>query len=139
MSPEQLLGEMEESSGIVICDLEAGIGTSLRLRPDEVDVVVVVAEPTVKSLEVAERVAAVAARRGAEVVVAANRVTGPADAELVRHRLGVDHVVEIPDDPSITAADRTGVAPIDVDPASPGVAAIRRLADVVLRHRDSAA
>jgi len=35
----------------------------------------------------------------------------------------------IPEDPVIAAADRDGTAPIDLDPDSPGVAAIIKLAD----------
>ncbi len=131
MSPEQLLGELELNGRIVIADLEAGIGTALRLQPSMVDVVVVVAEPSVKSLEVAQKVAAIAKRRMARVVVAANRVEEPGDEETVRERLGEHEIVVIPHDPVVTEADRRGAAPIDLDPGSPAVTAIGRLAAAV--------
>lgn len=130
---------MEKSDSVVVCDLEAGIGTSLRLRADEVDVVIVVAEPTVKSLEVAERVAKVAQKRGAAIIVAANRITSPDDVEIIRTRLNPQQLVEIPEDPSITQADRNGQAPIDLDDASPAIRAIGHLAESVMTGQTSAA
>ncbi|MGI8535521.1 MAG: AAA family ATPase [Mycobacteriales bacterium] len=50
ISPEQLLGQLEPSDGVVVADFESGLGTVMRLGGRPVDVVVVVVEPTVKSL-----------------------------------------------------------------------------------------
>ena len=52
-SPEQFMGELEEGGQIVICDLEAGV--SGVVRAGKADLVLVVAEPTAKSVEVARR------------------------------------------------------------------------------------
>ncbi len=126
-----MLGELELNGRTVIADLEAGIGTALRLQPGMLDVMVVVAEPSVKSLEVAERVAGIARRRMARVVVAANRVTGDEDVEAIRQRLGEHEIVVIPDDPAITDADRRGAAPLDVAADAPAVRAIGQLAETL--------
>ncbi len=131
MSPEQLFGQLELNGRVVIADLEAGIGTALRLQPGQADVMVVVAEPSVKSLEVAEKVAGIARRRMTRVVVAANRVASDEDEATIRERLGDHEMVVIPHDPVVTEADRRGAAPIDVDASSPAIAAIGRLAAAI--------
>src|SRR5215211_984696 len=87
VSPDQLLGELEDDGRTIVCDLEAGVGTLLRMEPGKVDAVVVVANPTAKSLEVARRAMEVAERK-AEVLVLANRVRGEADLDTIRAALG---------------------------------------------------
>jgi CO dehydrogenase nickel-insertion accessory protein CooC1 len=78
-----LLGELEGENRVVVCDLEAGVGAVV--RSDQADVVLAVAEPTVKSIEVARRAVEIAAGR-ARVVVTANRVRGEEDVDRGRPR-----------------------------------------------------
>ncbi len=127
MSPEQLLGELEGDGRIVLCDMEAGIGTVARVQPGQLDVLVVVAEPSAKAIDVASRAAAIGASR-ARVMVVANRVREPADLEAIQAALGDHELIVVPEDPVIARADRDGLAPIDVDPDSPGVRALLELA-----------
>ena len=104
------------------------MGTLLRLAPGQADLVLVVAEPSAKSIEVARRAAEIAAER-ASVVVVANRVRDEADLERIRAALGDHELVVVPEEPAIARADQDGTAPIDVDPDAPGVRALRDLAD----------
>ncbi len=115
-----------------MADFEAGLGTVMRLRPDSVDVVVVVVEPTAKSLEVGRR-AADAVREAAlgRVVVAANRVADEEDLVRVRGAFPDADLVVVPDDPAIVAAERRGVAPLDAAPRAAGVRALVGLAERV--------
>ena len=53
--PEQLLGSVDFEQAVVIADLEAGIGTLTRVAEEAFDTVLVVVEPTAKSLEVGRR------------------------------------------------------------------------------------
>jgi CO dehydrogenase maturation factor len=129
VSPEQLLGELERQRQIVVGDLEAGTGTVLRLKDGQADVVVVVAQPTAKSIDIAARAARTAVNRGTRVVVLANRVRCGEDVDAIRAALGDREVVAIPDDPGIARADREGRAPIDVAPDGPGVRAIVGVAE----------
>jgi len=130
VSAEQLIAELDGEGRIVIGDLEAGVGTVLRLETGQADVVVVVAQPTAKSLDVARRAIDLAEDRGARVVVVANRVRDESDLAAIEAAVGSDReLVVIPEDPAIAAADRDGLAPIDVDPRSPGVRAVVELAD----------
>jgi len=128
VSPDQLLRELEDGERTVVCDLEAGISTIVRMEPGNADVVLVVANPTGKALEVARRAVEIASDK-AEVIVLANRVRDDSDLELMRAVLGDRELIVIPEDPVIAAADRDGLAPIDLDPGSPGVAALVQLAD----------
>ncbi len=133
ISPEQLLGQLARPDRVVVADFEAGLGTILRLEGNPVDVVVVVVEPTVKSLDVGRR-AAGSVRDAAlgRVVVAANRVRGDEDAARVREAFrGLDPVL-VPDDPEIEAAERRGLAPLDSAPGSPGMRALIGLAGSLL-------
>jgi CO dehydrogenase maturation factor len=128
VNPANLVRGLEHGERTVVCDLEAGLATLERLEPGHADVVLVVANPTAKSLDVARRAVELVAGI-AEVVVVANRVSGDSDLELMRDVLGDRELVVIPEDPVIAEADREGSAPIDLDPDAPGVAAVVRLAE----------
>ncbi len=128
-----MLGEFESNDTVVISDLEAGVGTLLRMEQGHADVVLVIAEPSAKSIEAARRGCEIASEH-TPVVVIANRVREEADVEHIRAALGDHRLVVVPEDPSITRADKEGIAPIDTDPTSPGVAAIGRVAELVLEQ-----
>ena len=127
MSAEQLLREFETDGRVVICDLEAGVGTLLRLQPGQADYVLVVVNPMAKSIDVARRALEIA-DGVAEVVLVANRVKRPEDVEAIARALGREPQVVVPEDAVIADADRDGEAPIDADPGAPGVVAIEKLA-----------
>lgn len=113
--------------------MEAGIGTLSRLGEQRVDTVLVVVEPTAKSLEVGQRAAALAMEKQlGRVIVVASRIRNDADLEMVSTMFAGYEVVPIPDDPAIVAADRAGVAPLDTAPDSPAVQALCQLARSLL-------
>lgn len=125
-----MLGSADFADTVVIADLEAGIGTLTRMRDQHVDVVVVVVEPTPKSIEVGRRAAAlVREQMVGRTVVLANRVRGDDDLATVRAAFPDDEVFPVPDDPMIVEADRKGVAPLDTAPAAPAVAALLQFAE----------
>jgi CO dehydrogenase maturation factor len=130
VSAEQLLRELEHGDQVVVADLEAGLGTVARLEEGQADVMLVVAQPTAKSLEVAQRVLELASARALPVVVIANRVRDEADLASTLAALGDGHeIAVVPDDPAIAQADRDGRAAIDVDPEAPGVLVLIDLAE----------
>ncbi|CAA9517952.1 MAG: hypothetical protein AVDCRST_MAG13-3198 [uncultured Solirubrobacteraceae bacterium] len=128
VSPERLLRELEEDDVVVVGDLEAGVGTVLRLQEGDADVIVVVAQPSAKALQVARRAMELAAGKASRIVVVANRVRDDADLAVIRAAVGPCELVVVPDDAAIAQADRDGHAPIDDDAGAPGVAAIAALA-----------
>lgn len=129
LSPEQLVGELEAGRRAVIADMEAGLGTLTRMPEGCLDTILLVAEPSPKSLEVARRAREIITERriAATVVVVANRVRGQADLEVIRRVLGGD-VVTVPDDDVVRDADIRGISPIDAAPDSPAVRALVELA-----------
>ena len=113
----------------MVADFEAGLGTVMRLSDSPVDVVVVVVEPTAKSLQVGLRAAHTVRAAGVgRVVVTANRVRDDEDAARVREAFPEDDPVLVPDDPAIVAAERQGQAPVDAAPDAPAVRALVALA-----------
>ncbi len=124
VSADRLLREIEGDGRTVLGDLEAGVGVLTRMEVGSLDIVLVVANPTPKSIEVARRAAQAAVAREIRVLVVANRVSDEEDLELIRSVLGEHEMAIVPEDPVIARADAEGVAPIDLDDTSPGVRAI---------------
>jgi len=88
--------------------------------------VLVVVEPTAKSLLSARRLArlALGERPPERVVALANKVRGPADVDLVARRSGLDVVGAVPWDEALAEAERQGLPPVDAAPDSAAVAAV---------------
>ena len=124
VSADRLLREMDGAGRTVLGALEAGIGVLPRMEAGSLDVVLVVANPTPKSIEVARRAVQAARAREIDVLVIANRVAGEDDLAAIEAVLGDEEIVVVPDDPAIARADAEGLAPIDLDETSPGVRAI---------------
>ncbi len=102
-----------------------------------VDVIIVVVEPTPKSIEVGTRAAGLAREKGlGRVIVVASRIRGDEDLATVRKAFPDDEIVAVPDDPAIVDADRNGQAPLDVAPDAPAVKVLISLADLVLPSGD---
>jgi CO dehydrogenase maturation factor len=128
-----LLGFVNFNDTVVVADLEAGIGTLTRLGDRQVDAVLLMVEPTPKSIEVATRAAGLAREKAlGQLVVVANRVRHADDLAAVRAAFPDDRVIGVPDDPAIVEADRRGLAPLDRSPGAPAVRALAELAESLL-------
>ncbi len=133
ISPEQLLGRFARPDLVVIADFEGGLGTLMRLGGNPVDVVVVMVEPTEKSLEVGRRAVGLVRESGlGRLVVVANRVADGADGQRVAAAFPGLDVVIIPDDPALVDAERRGLAALDAAPEASAVLALARLAEHVM-------
>ncbi len=127
-----MLGSVPAEGLTVVADLEAGIGTLTRLPPEAVDAVLVVTEPTPRSLDVARRALAVAGeQQQGRILVVANKVTGDDDRLMIEAALGDHEIVFVPADDSIETADREGASPVDTAPGGPAVAALGTLAELL--------
>lgn len=110
--------------------MEAGLGTLTRMSEGSLDRILLVTNPSVKSIEVARRARQIADERniGAALLVVANRLRDDTDlAQIVDALDGVDHIA-IPEDPAVSAADMRARSPVDEAPDSPAVTAIASLA-----------
>jgi CO dehydrogenase maturation factor len=124
----------------VVADLEAGVGTMLRMGTGSVDVAVVVVEPSAKSIEVGRRLVELAReRRVPRVVVVANRVRGDDDVARLRAEFPEVEIRPVPDEPAVVEADRKGLAPLDLAPEAPGILALRNLAESLTNGHGPAA
>ncbi len=125
-----MLGSVDFDNDVVVADFEAGVGTLTRLSEQRVDTVLIVVEPTPKSVEVGMRALDLARERSVtRVIIVANRLRSDDDLEIIRSAFPDCEVVAVPDDPKIVEADRKGVAPIDLAPDAPAVRALVGLAE----------
>lgn len=134
----RVFGGLEAEGRVVVADLRAGVNDLIRTGPRPGDAVLVVTEPYRKSLEVARRAVQVARDLEAgRVLVVANRLEGPGDADEVRHAVPGVYMVQVPEDPAVARAGRLGVSPLDAAPASPAIRAIAALASRLLSDDDA--
>ncbi len=123
-----MLGQLAGADRALIADMEAGVGNLTRMAEASIDALIVVAEPSPKSIEVAQRAASIAAERKiGPVRFVANKVRGEDDASYLRDSLG-DDIVVVPDDAGIRLADRDGRSPLDVSPSGPAVRSLEAFA-----------
>ncbi len=120
---EVLLG-FADPSWDVIGDLEAGPTTPFERYHAFADRVLVVVGPAWRSAMTARRLLPLVGEVPTTVV--GNRFGHEPDHP------GLDPVVRIPFDPAVADAERRGLAPLDACPSSVAVAAIERLADLLV-------
>lgn len=108
----------------VIADLEAGPTTPFESYHDFSTDVVVVIGPAWRSAMTARRLLPMVGDR--RLTVVANRFRDEPDHP------GLAPAIRIPFDPDLTQAEREGLSPFDACPDSPTIAAIGRLADLLL-------
>ena len=123
-------GDLRTDGRTAVADLEAGLNDLLWAAPGPDDVVLVVAESSAKSLEVARRAGQMAGELGVRRVVGVcNRSAGEGDVARLAQALPGCEVVAVPEDPAVERASHLGRAPYDLDPASPAMAAVASLAE----------
>ena len=129
----RVLNEVPADGRTVVADLEAGVNDLIWAYPKPGDVVLVVTEAYVKSIEVARRALQVARDMGVRrSLLVVNRVEGPEDVAEVAQLFPDVDLVAVPEDPAVQQADRDGIAALDAAPDSPAVAAVAALASRLL-------
>jgi CO dehydrogenase maturation factor len=125
-----LLGQLEaDQHAAVVADMEAGVGNLTRMQAGSVDLVLLVTEPSPRSIEVSRRAAEIIdERQVGPVLVVANKVRSAEDVARIQAGLTGCEVVMVPEDPAVQRADRDAVSPLGLEPASPAVQAVRELA-----------
>ena len=102
---------------IVILDMEAGVEHLGRKTAEAVDVMIIVVEPGLKSLETAERIKRLANDIGINKIYSVvNKVSNLEEEEFVKGKLdelGVEVIGTIPRDPLVVIADMEGKALVD--------------------------
>ena len=127
----ELVARAPESHDLVV-DMEAGLEHLSRGTGRHMSQFVAIVEPYYRSMETARRIAALAAELGvSEVKAVINKVRNEADRAAVASFCaahGLTVAGEIPYDETLAEAERAGHPPLDHNPRSPSIAAIRELA-----------
>lgn len=125
----RIFEELSADDRLIIADLEAGVTDLCWVDPKPTDTVLIVVTPDRNSIEIAMRTIQVA--RDLEVgrvLVAANRIERSGEVSRLGELLDGVEMVEIPEDPAITTAERRELSPLDLTPASPAMLAVHSLA-----------
>jgi len=123
-----------------IMDMDAGVENLGRGTTRGMDALLVVAEPGRRALDILGKIRNLAADIDVgKVYAVGNKVATSEDAEMIRERVeseGIPLLGIVPLDENIRAADRKGMAPIDLDSNSPAMVAIKEIKDqlVSLEH-----
>lgn len=127
--------ENELPGTVVVADMEAGLehlswaGGTLR----DVDLLLVVVQPTAKVMMTAERTHTLAVQLGIpRIAFVGNRALHAADVERMEAfaaERSCELLIAIPEDPAVPAADRASMCVLDTAPESEAVLAIARLAE----------
>jgi CO dehydrogenase maturation factor len=112
----------------VVADLAAGTRQPMFGWARFARTVIVVADPSAKSLLAARRLV----RAGVGTHLVANRIVDDADIALIQKAVALPLLGSVPYDAGVSNAERDGVAPIDATPRSPAVKAIGALAASLL-------
>ena len=114
-----------------VMDMDAGVENLGRGTVRGMDALIVVAEPGRRSLDMLGKIKKLAADINVgNVYAVGNKVATPEDTNMIIERLekeGIPLLGMVPLDESIKEADRKGVAPIDFNPNSPGMLAIKEI------------
>ncbi|MEN6592871.1 MAG: AAA family ATPase [Methanobacterium sp.] len=122
---------------IVILDMEAGIEHLGRRTAEAVDVMVIVVEPGLKSVETAERINKLAADIGIKnIVVVINKVSSASEEEFVIGKLkelDLEVLGSIPRDDKVVLADMEGKTILDY-PDSAALESIEKIVESLLNY-----
>lgn len=132
LTTRRFFGDLPAVDRFVVADLEAGMNDLVWAQPGPDDVVLIVAEPSAKAVEVAAGAARLARGMGVRRLVGvANRCTSEADVERLAAVVDAD-ILSIPEDSAVTDADHRGVAVFDAAPTCPAMIAVGKVADALI-------
>lgn len=130
-----IIGELKAAEGITIIDMEAGLELFGRGTPGASDLLAIVIEPSLWSIQTATRIIDLARELGIPKLIAvANKIREEDDVEWIREALrpqGVEVVGVVPYDTAVSRADRKMSSLLDIAPESDAARAIGALAGVI--------
>nr|MDQ2998863.1 hypothetical protein [Chloroflexota bacterium] len=150
-----VLEQFRTEGWTMVGDLAAGTRQPFFGWSDFAEVVLIVVEPSAKSLLSARRLAKLAHRPAEEqavdavepqpiVGIVASKMRATGDVQRIQHMLAEQRLpllATVPFDEQVAAAERLGRAPIDAAPTAPAMVAIQELAErleqMVTAHRQN--
>lgn len=133
-----VVDDLSRKYDLVVVDNEAGMEHISRRTTRDVDVLLVVTDPTLRGLRTAESIARMAGEIEVNVrqtLLVINRLDGPPPAPLQQalDALGLELGARIPADPEVGRLDALGQPLVDLPEHSPAVQAVEALAERILR------
>ncbi|MDQ6837425.1 MAG: hypothetical protein M3137_03555 [Actinomycetota bacterium] len=127
----QILDELPTMSWNVIGDLPGGTRQPFFGWGEYAQTVLVVVEPSMKSLLAGRRLARLSLTQSApeRIVAVANKVAAADDVERVGRATGLEVIASVPLDDELAQAERRGRAPIDDAPTCAAVVAVTSLVE----------
>lgn len=136
---ELLRHMMVDRDEIVVVDMEAGVEHMGRGTASHVDIMLIVADSSRKSLEIAKKLSGFAHDAGIKTVfVVGNRVRDSEEIELITEftkKNELPLLALIPYDDIVVKADRVGEAPLKYAETSESVKAIQGIGEKLLQNR----
>jgi len=116
---------------VIIVDFEAGLEHLGRGTAKGIDIMLVITEPSQKSLDLCSKIIQLSKKLGViNIYLIANKIFDDSQLQTMNKRVQEWEVPlyhTIPFDPEIGKADLAGISPIDHDPESKGMVAIKSL------------
>ena len=133
----QIVRDLPENRWNVVGDLPGGTRQAFSGWGDYARTVLIVVEPSAKSLLTARRLSRLALdqEHPRRILAVANKVREEGDAELVADRTGLPVVASVPWDEALAEAEQKMAAPIDLAPQSAAVQAVESLVDLLSEER----
>ncbi len=120
---------------MVILDMEAGVEHLGRKTAEAVDIMIILVEPGLKSLETAERIKRLASDIGIKkIACVVNKVSSTQEEIFVKDKikkLGIEVLGTIPRDPTVVVSDMEGKALVDY-PKSEALVSIENIASKIV-------
>lgn len=128
-----------ERDEVVVVDMEAGVEHLGRGTASQVDIMLVVADASRKSLEIAKKIYGLAKDLEIkDVFIVGNRVRDFEEKELIAdftEKNGLPLLALIPYDETVMKADRVGETPLKYAETSKGIAAIQGIGEKLLQNK----
>jgi CO dehydrogenase maturation factor len=139
----QILDDLGKTYAWVVIDNEAGMEHISRRTTRDVDLLIIVTDPTVRGARAAQTIAAMAAEADLHVrrkILVVNRARGPLPAELeaALGATGLDIAAVLPADDHLSDLDAQGVSLLQLNGASPAGQAVEALANRLLDLQEPA-
>lgn len=133
----QIIRDLPEDRWNIVGDLPGGTRQPFTGWGDYARTVLVVVEPTAKSLLTARRLSRLALdeEHPRRILAVANKVREKGDVEMVAKRTGLEVIGAVPWDEDFAAAEQKMAAPIDLAPDSPAVQAVESLVEQLSEER----
>lgn len=137
----RLMSHLVRSEDVLIMDMEAGVEHLGRGTTRNIDLLLVVVEPGMRSVETAGRIKGLAEDLGiSRIGVVINKSRDETDIELIKghlHKLGMEVVGHLPHSESVRAADLHGQALFDRSDSEEFIGAVGRILDGIFEMADA--